>query len=192
MSRPSDILGIHDRPSQHVAGPGNPGCRLHVPQLTSEPVHCSVPWVRNPRVVQQGHWETQRSSREPAIDAGCVIGVPVMPKSPRVLGPLLALAMVSGAAEANTSGNELLAWLSGAHVERAYALRYIDGVVDGIAVGSQTAGKETVCLPAGVNLGQIADLVAQDLRRVPASRHLDAYVLIYTSLVNTWPCETSK
>ncbi|MBN8752094.1 MULTISPECIES: Rap1a/Tai family immunity protein [Variovorax] len=109
-----------------------------------------------------------------------------------MFGLLLALAMVSGAAQANTNGNELLAWLGGANQERADALRYIDGVVDGIAVGSQTAGKETVCLPAGVNLGQIADLVAQDIRRTPATRHLDAYVLIYASLVNTWPCKPSN
>lgn len=115
-----------------------------------------------------------------------------MTRVPKLLGALLALAVVSGTVQANTSGNELLAWLTGSNVERAYALRYIDGVVDGIAVGSQTAGKETVCLPARVNLGQIADLVAQDLQRVPASRHLDAYALIYASLVTAWPCEPSK
>lgn len=108
----------------------------------------------------------------------------------RLQNSLLGLALVSSVASAGgTTGNELLSWVNGATYERLKAAYYMDGIVDGINMAGLAAGKPVVCIPQGVNLGQVTDVVIKEMKNSPENRHMEAQVLIMVTLRNTWPCK---
>lgn len=83
------------------------------------------------------------------------------------------------------TGNELYAHInSESIVEQSTAIGYIAGVTDSLIGVS-------VCLPRGVNLGQIRDLVKSHIGQNPSSRHFSADSLITNLLNKTWPCRSS-
>jgi hypothetical protein len=45
------------------------------------------------------------------------------------------------------------------------------------------------CAPNNVSVGQIRDMVAGFLNRVPNARHLEAHALVAYVLIKTWPCQ---
>jgi len=80
------------------------------------------------------------------------------------------------------TGNDLLNKLnSDSTIDRALALGYIAGVSD---YGTNVVN----CLPKGITLGQLKDLVQAHLINNPASRHFSADSIITNLLQRTWPC----
>jgi hypothetical protein len=80
------------------------------------------------------------------------------------------------------TGNDLLQRInSGDHIPYAVALGYIQGVGDAYDGGSH-------CLPDGVTVGQLKDVVKNFLEASPEVRHRPADLIIYAIFKNTWPC----
>lgn len=98
------------------------------------------------------------------------------------------LGAISGTAHALSTGNDLLGLMRGGIEERTIALQYLNGVTDGIYQVEELTGRDYLCAPAGVTLGQMRDVVQQHLEANPASRHLSAKSLVYVSLSRAWPC----
>lgn len=65
-------------------------------------------------------------------------------------------------------------------------------VHDQIAILGYTAGiadgHPNICIPNGVTLGQMADMVHGALVRVPEHRHHSAAVFVIAVLEPVWPC----
>jgi hypothetical protein len=98
---------------------------------------------------------------------------------------LVALLMVPSMAWAEFfSGNQLLAKItSSEYMDKAQAIGYIQGVYDaGLHIRH--------CAPdnAGINAGQVQDIVRNYLERNPATRNYAADVLIIDALRKVWPC----
>ena len=92
----------------------------------------------------------------------------------------LALAAPLGARGEFISGNQLLAGLSDGSPS-ADALGYIAGVFDsGLGV--------LHCAPAGVSLGQVADMVKATLTDLPTVRHRPGHLFVLYALRDAWPC----
>ncbi|WPH18243.1 Rap1a/Tai family immunity protein [Variovorax paradoxus] len=100
---------------------------------------------------------------------------------------LLVLVLAAGAAHAYT-GNELLLDFQRAGDHEVSATQYVRGVIAGIQVVESLTGRDHLCIPNGVRLGQAAEVVRNDLQNLPANRHLDASALVFVSLTKAWPC----
>ena len=98
---------------------------------------------------------------------------------------LAAAALVALCATAHAKfwdGNSLHNHLSGSPSEQILALGFIIGVADSLHGSVQ-------CAPANASAGQMRDIVAGFLNRVPAVRHLSAEAIVSYVLINTWPCQ---
>jgi hypothetical protein len=73
--------------------------------------------------------------------------------------------------------------------EQATCLAYSVGVVDGIAASSS---RQTICVPDGVQLGQIRDVVTTYLREHPEQRQSQSTWLVWKSVSAAFPCPASK
>lgn len=104
---------------------------------------------------------------------------------------LLALTVVCGSAQAFT-GNDLLQHLEGDSSRQYAGLMYIRGMVEGIVHTSGLLDKKVICIPEEVTLGQLRDIVHQDLTKLPTIRHNEAKYLIYGSMVKAWPCKPPR
>lgn len=98
----------------------------------------------------------------------------------------LLLALASGAAQAQFwSGNDLLQKINGSADDMIWALGYVSGVAD--------AGQNRdFCIPSGVRVSQVRDMVRDSLQRSPEYRHLDASIFVTLRLVNQWPCKKKQ
>ena len=69
-------------------------------------------------------------------------------------------------------------------------LSYIDGYLDGRAVGFvETGAKATqLCVPDGVTNGQVAEIFLKYTSDYPAELRLSARFALYWSLVSAFPC----
>jgi len=63
---------------------------------------------------------------------------------------------------------------------------YVKGVADGIA--SFPVGSPLICVPAGVTMGQVYDVVALGLQNHPESRNQDLFLLSARYLMKAFPC----
>lgn len=79
-------------------------------------------------------------------------------------------------------GNSLHSHLNGNSSEQILAVGFIMGVADSLHGEAQ-------CAPSNVSVGQIRDMVAGFLNRVPNARHLPADALVAYVLINAWPCQ---
>jgi hypothetical protein len=97
---------------------------------------------------------------------------------------LAALLFVPLAANAGFyTGNTLLSKIrSDNFMDKSLALGYIMGVFD-------TGMNASHCPPNGVTAGQLNDLVKQVLEASPASRNMDADVLLIYTFKSAWPCK---
>jgi hypothetical protein len=100
---------------------------------------------------------------------------------------LVAVLMVPSMAHAEfVSGNDLFSKLNSTdYSDKHYALGYILGVFD--------AGQSVRhCTPnnAGVNAGQVQDIVKQYLNANPAIRNFSADLIVTDALKRIWPCAT--
>lgn len=93
----------------------------------------------------------------------------------------LALAPLCANAEFLT-GNELLSRMNGDNGLPMMALGYVAGVFD-------TTVFVLHCAPATVTLGQVRDMVKNDLLAIPEKRHMNADHLVITTLKTNWPCK---
>lgn len=97
----------------------------------------------------------------------------------------LALALaatVAGAAPHFYTGNELLAKFDGDPADRAVAHGYVAGAADVLSEEGM------VCVPSGVTLRQMTDMVIKVLRDLPADRHSTAKVFVHGTLLGAFPC----
>jgi hypothetical protein len=60
-----------------------------------------------------------------------------------------------------------------------YCLGYVQGFTDAAVV----------CIPKGVVVHQVLDVVVRFLRAHPAVRNMDASKLAHTALLEAWPCK---
>ena len=83
------------------------------------------------------------------------------------------------------TGNDLQTCnqISGPDEERI-CLAYTKGVLDGVLLYAKTA----LCIPQGVTLSQILDIVKLELRDHPESRHYTAASLVVVALAKAFPC----
>lgn len=102
----------------------------------------------------------------------------------KALLPILLAAATTSASAQYFNGNQLLAHLNGTPSERMMAIGYVGGVhdsLDGIVF----------CSPGSATLGQVRDVVMQQLQAVPETRHRPANLLMASILGGTWPCKNS-
>lgn len=93
-------------------------------------------------------------------------------------------ALVALCATANAKfwdGNTLHNHLNGNQSEQILAIGYVLGVADSLH-------GEVQCAPANATAGQMRDMVAGFLNRVPNVRHLAAEAIVTYVLINAWPC----
>lgn len=96
----------------------------------------------------------------------------------------IALAALVAATTAHAgfyTGNDILNRLNGPYAEKTQALYYVAGVFD-------TLSGVVVCAPPNVTLGQLADVMQQQLIANPATRNQPADLLIMRVFAPLWPC----
>ena len=91
------------------------------------------------------------------------------------------------------NGNELYeGCTSNNQAKQAYCLGYVAGVID-LQRDAQSTDPALIaiklCVPRGVTLKQVADVVVDYLRRNPKSRHNTAASLVELALMRAWPCK---
>jgi hypothetical protein len=120
-------------------------------------------------------------------------------KPPFLLSLLVILAVAlsvtrSGAQIQNLSGNNLyrfctadasdasLAWGSA-----SLCMGCITAIRDIMADGNPLFGK-TACIPATVDMGQMVDIVKNEIHSHPERRHLSAVILVSRAFADDFPC----
>ena len=97
---------------------------------------------------------------------------------------LAALALTACLAPAHAgfyTGNDWLRHFTSKHERDQIAiLAFTAGVAD---------GHPNICIPAGVTLGQLADMVRDSLVALPAMRHHPAAAFVIATLEPVWPCK---
>ncbi|MEN3976444.1 Rap1a/Tai family immunity protein [Emcibacter sp. SYSU 3D8] len=87
-----------------------------------------------------------------------------------------------------TDGNKLHMYCQGSH---DICASYITGVADTLFMnGGTTVTGGRNCLPNGVTIFQIKDVVKAFLTAHPEKRHLAAASLVETALAEAFPCPT--
>lgn len=95
----------------------------------------------------------------------------------------LTAALAFSAQAQFVTGNSLLSSLkSDSPGERIWALGYITGTLD-------VADGDVFCLPSGVEVGQMRDMVQYFLENKPAVRHHNAAALVGYLLEEAYPCK---
>ena len=97
---------------------------------------------------------------------------------------ILLAAMLATSAHADfKSGNEILDNInSDNYYSKGNAMGYIMGVVDAYS-------GIYICPPATITGGQIQDIVKSYLVQTPSVRHQGASGLVYTAMVEFFPCK---
>lgn len=122
----------------------------------------------------------------------------------------LALAMLAATAPTHAhaefrSGNDVYRYCTrtDTNYDRIYqdfmCLAYIQGAHDGLEAGAYHVTYRAnlnedyliVCVPEGVEVGQIKEIVVDYLRSHPADRNLSAAILVYAALAEVYPCAKS-
>jgi Rap1a immunity proteins len=87
-------------------------------------------------------------------------------------------------------GNGLLeACTSRQPLQGAMCIGYIRGVIDGEnMMGTALNKRPLVCLPQGVTLGQVEDVIVKYLKDNPAERNKPSAGLIGIAAASAWPC----
>lgn len=126
---------------------------------------------------------------------------------------LTLLSSITCVAQGWKSGNELLAECKGDVIERGLCIAYITGVDDGLNVATnfnpatefdpatgvyrstifEDIGRslhpvQFYCIPKGVILRQLVDIVVKHLEDHPSVRHEAAGMLVSAALATAYPC----
>lgn len=73
------------------------------------------------------------------------------------------------------------------NVARALCLGFVVGVYDVVVPLIRSSGESALCVPDGVTLGQVTDVVIKYLRDNPAKRNNPAASLVTEALLEAWP-----
>ena len=66
---------------------------------------------------------------------------------------------------------------------------YIDGIVDAVTVGAEAAGRvPPICIPSGMQAGEVADLVVDFIEKNPRYLPLPAAVSVMLAGARKIPC----
>ena len=96
---------------------------------------------------------------------------------------LLATLLATSAHADFKSGNEVLENInSDNYYNKGNAMGYIMGVVDAYS-------GIYICPPETITGGQVQDIVKNYLTQIPAKRHQGASVLVYSAMVEFFPCK---
>jgi len=113
----------------------------------------------------------------------------------RILALLGAVVGLSVTVPANVqaafvNGNELHNWCTMPGGD-GLCFSYIKGVWDMIDAAQEIniARKKFICVPSGVTIGQMKDVVLKSLNSRPEVRHLSASSLVWNALVAVWECK---
>jgi hypothetical protein len=111
-----------------------------------------------------------------------------------IFGGLLAAILVSGAAFAEISGNELFDRCRQSPADEIVAatacIAYTEGVADAMLDNQRHAVHGfQACFPRGAGIRQFRDIVVQYLEEYPAQRHLLASSLVAKALSDAFPCQ---
>jgi len=91
------------------------------------------------------------------------------------------------------SGNELYDYCSTDKSDPVYYSKqstcrgFIAGVVDTVNATRSLSGTAS-CLPSGVTLAQVTDVVMKHLRENPQYRNLSAAILVQGAIMDAWGC----
>lgn len=121
-----------------------------------------------------------------------------------ILGALGTLPAVPARAEF-MSGNKLYRFCTQTDTEfdrfeqQLMCVAYIQGAHDGLEAGALHVtyaadlkdSYRIVCVPNGVEAGQLKEIVVEYLRSKPADRNLSAAVLVYAALAEAYPCRSA-
>jgi hypothetical protein len=100
----------------------------------------------------------------------------------------VCLALFASHASAEITGNDLLRECRSTDaLQKVHCLGYVAGVLDGAVISS--LGAQMFCLPQGVNVGQVADIMSKSLDATPESRHEAARLLIMLEMIKRFPCK---
>lgn len=101
---------------------------------------------------------------------------------------LLLLSAPLGAMDGNTL---LKACTDEDHLDnKAVCMGYVVAVADALHVG---IGGSKACFPNGLTYGQLVNIAKKSLsERLEESRHYDAFGLVASSLVESFPCKSTR
>lgn len=107
---------------------------------------------------------------------------------------VIVFAAVSGSSPTHAqfyTGNDILGWCSNL---KALVTGYAAGLVEGFPVivydeeGILRTPKSPFCIPDGVTVSQVTDVICRAIDQEPASRHWPASSLAVAALSKAWPC----
>jgi hypothetical protein len=94
-----------------------------------------------------------------------------------------------------TAGHAESMWVNGQefaqnHCEKnqVAANRYVVGLMDGYATGSQISKSRGYCTPPSVSAGQATAVACKFARDNPSEWHVPAAYLVIKALQDAWPC----
>ena len=100
---------------------------------------------------------------------------------------LLAAAVITVASAANATwftGNQILNQIHGEPFERGGAAGFVTGVASAI-------NGDLACIPAGISVGQMRDMVANLLQNNPNIGHQPAEIIVAALLIAEFPCSAA-
>ena len=103
---------------------------------------------------------------------------------------LIVLCIATPAQATFLTGNKLLEFCTktSAEVNLNACRGYIIGVIDAFE-NDQIPTEYKLCVPKGVDSGQVADVTRNYLTGHPEKRHLTANSLVWNAINEAWPCE---
>jgi hypothetical protein len=94
-----------------------------------------------------------------------------------VLSPEIALGQ-----DGFLSGNELYQKCTAEAVGKSYCVGYVTGIADVMQIS------KSLCVPDGVTVGQMVDVIVKYLRDHPEKRHYSVAAATFNTLSQTFPC----
>lgn len=101
----------------------------------------------------------------------------------------LSLAAMSVSAQGVTyyTGNQLMEWnSSNTALDRGRFMGYVVGIVDAKSTGWEST--RLSCVPSGVTVGQLQEVVHKYLKQNPQEWHLEADLLVTFAMMEAFPC----
>ena len=107
-----------------------------------------------------------------------------MPRLRHALPVALALLTSAPAAAYLYDGNEML---DHCRKRSSVCVGFIAGVLDG-ADYARLSDRRMLCIPVGVQIGQLSDIFVRHLENNPERRHWGAVVLLTDAIQAAFPC----
>ena len=90
------------------------------------------------------------------------------------------------------NGNQLLQSCTQTDTfSQALCMGYVEGIADEVAL-VQSFNKSPSCIPPGVVVKQLVDVVVKSLRQKPETRNSEAALLATAAFAEAWPCSDIK